>query len=254
MNEAVSSYVEHYLKTKEGLYFLLVTFVGLLLCIGVIFLFSHMVTGGRRGNRVNRFEEITDSFFELIFSGGSILFFMAAYYLINRFYFVEPWRGMWDKYKDFMLLLLIIISILFNRLLDNILIRLHCISHNDKSAIRLVSMVYMMLIFGYIKFIYENDNYDMFITYFLGLMIGRFAYFDVSWADLRDGIAGAIRNLPIMVLALAYLGGMAWYGFKTEYLIKHIGVVTNVFFIHLFMFVAIAVVFYIYRIVVSIRR
>lgn len=254
MEESVSSYITHYIKNTECLYFLALTMSVLLIMLLVLYLYSGIISGKNRIKRIAEFESLADRFFELIFSGGTILFFMAAYYLINRFFFVEPWRTYWDKYNDFLLLLLIVISILFNRLLDNVLIRLRRISHEEKAAIRLVGMVYMMLIFGYIKFIYGNDNYDMFITYFLGLMVGRFVYFDVSFSDLKTGISGAVRNFPLMIMSLGYLSVLAWYGFKTEYLIKHIGVVTNVFFIHLFMFVAIAIVFYIYRICTHIRK
>jgi len=248
MEDSISFYVGHYLKNIEGIYFLALTMAALLINLLILYLFSGIYAGKSKARRIVEFESLADRFFELIFSGGTILFFMAVYYLINRFFFVEPWRGYWDKYNDFLLLLLIVISILFNRLLDNVLIKLHSIEHEEKAAIRLAGMVYMFLIFGYIKFIYGNDNYDMFITYFLGLMVGRFVYFDVSFSDLANGIKGAVRNFPIMIMALGYLSVLAWYGFKTEYLIKHIGVVTNVFFIHVFMFVAIAIVFYIYRI------
>jgi len=258
MDDSVSTYVDHYLKQVDGLYFLLITLGVLLAIMDILYLYAGIGAGKRTGKArsyyvQSRFEALADRFFELIISGGAILFFLAVYYLINRFYDGQPLRDIWDKYRDFFLLLLIVISILLGRLIDNALIRLKYISHEEKGAVRLVSMVYMMLIFGYIKFIYENDNYDMFITYFLGLMIGRFVYFDIAWEDLKSGICGAVRNLPIMIVALGYLGALCYYGFGNGYLVKHIGVITNVFFVHVFMTVSIGIVVYSYRIIKLIR-
>ena len=179
---------------------------------------------------------------ELIFSGTSILMFMSAYYLIERFGAVDEYLIIWNKYKDFLLLLFIVISCLFNSLLDHVLIRLRHLKHEDMAPIRLLGMLYMILIFCYIKFIYGNNNYDFFISYFLGLMIGRFVYFDASFKDFIVSFINAIKNLPVMLLALSATSLMALYGFKSKYLIVHIGVTTNVFFIHLFLCLGIFVI------------
>lgn len=253
----INEYVNHYIKTKEAALFLIVTLAVLLLVLLVLFLFSKVCVGTPSKGDVSKrsaskkveahFEELAEEFYELIFAGGSILGFLAVYYLINRFYFVEPYRTFWDKYNDFLLLLLIVLSIVISRVVDGVLIRLKRIKQRDKSAIRLVSMLYMILIFCYIKFIYENNNYDSFISYFLGLMIGRFVYFDTSFKDFWSAIKDAATKLPIMILALATTAILSFYGFKTEFLIKHIGVVTNVFFIHIYMSVVIFFMFHIYH-------
>ena len=249
--ETVGDYINHYIGSRDGLLFLLVTLGGVFLIMWILYICAVVKSlkyekRYRKAVLLTELESMSQRFYELIFSGGTILFFMTVYYLINRFLMVEPVKSTWDKYKDFILLFLIIFSILICRILDSVIIRLFALSPEDKSSIRLVAMVYMLLIFCYIKFIYGNDNYDMFITYFLGLMIGRFAYFDVSYNDIRSGLKGATRNLPLMLLTLAYLGLVAFYGFRTEYLIKHIGVLTNVFIIHLYTTVAIMPIHYFY--------
>lgn len=251
---SIKEYFEHYVINADFIIFLALT-IGLLLIIvfglyGYTVLCASELNGRARRIYIRkRFDSITERFYEIIFSGGSILLFMVTYYLIDRFMFIEPYRSFWDKYSDFLLLLIIVISILVNRIIDNLLIRLGSLSHEDKASIRLVGMLYMILIFGYIKFIYENNNYDMFISYFLGLMIGRFVYFDVSITDFTTAIKQSAKNLPLMIVALAYLAVLAFYGFKTGYLIKHIGVLTNVLIIHIFMTIAIFVIYNIYCLV-----
>lgn len=271
----IQEYFEHYLKTKEGLLFALMTLAVIVFVVIVFYLIAAAGSSNRRRIREyaenaekgmpeeadmtdrdraairkaicrSRFETLTEEFYELIFAGGSILMFIAAYYLVDRFFMLEPYRGMWDKYKDYLLLLMIVLSILCSRIVDGALIRLKNVSKEDKAAIRLIAMIYMLLIFGYIKFIYENDNYDSFIEYFLGLMIGRFVYFDVSLRDFTEAVKKAFTKLPIMFVALACTGVLSLYGFTSGYLIKHIGVVTNVFFIHVFMTAAIFIVFHVY--------
>jgi len=248
----ISEYIQHYLQTKETVIFGLLTLAVIVLTTLIFGAISCIGATGEK--RTNRFENLSEEFYELIFSGGSILMFIAAYYLIDRFFMLEPYRRMWDKYKDYLLLLMIVLSIVISRIVDGALIRLRNVSKEDKAAIRLVAMAYMLLIFGYVKFIYENNNYDSFINYFLGLMIGRFVYFDVSLEDFGSAIKRAVTKLPIMLVALACTGLLSLYGFKSGYLIKHIGVITNVFFIHVYMTVAIFLVFYVYSIARAVNK
>lgn len=259
MDENIFVYIDHYLKTKESLLFLIVTAVVLGIVLTLFYIYSAIWAGNKsevnvKAYREEKFDYLCEMLYELVFSGGSILMFMAVYYLINRFFFVEPYRSFWDKYNDFLLLLLIVISIFTSRIVDNILVRLKAIDHSDKAAIRLIAMGYMILIFCYIKFIYENNNYDMFISYFLGLMIGRFVYFDASLKDFTHALGAAFKKTPIMIIALAITAVLSFYGFKTEFLIKHIGVVTNVFFIHIYLTVVIFVINIFRQIIKRARR
>lgn len=244
-------YIEHYFDKQYCL-----KFFGLALGIlFVIFVAMYLVTIARAGKRrgiVRReyirieWHVLTERYYEMIFSGTSILFFMATYYIINRFITIEPYRGYWDKYSDFILMILIIMSCLFNSFLDKVFVKFKFLTRDERSAGRLTGMVYMILIFLYIKFIYQDDNYDMFITYFLGLMVGRFAYFDSTVHDFVKAIDGVRKNLPLMLVVVFYTAIMCLYGFKTDYLLTHNGVITNIFFTHLYMCVAIFILHHIH--------
>lgn len=181
-------------------------------------------------------------FYEMVFSGASILSFLALYYLIDRFCEPGSFRDFWDKYKDFLLLLMICLSIVFNNILDRLIIPLKKLSRDEKGSVRLLGMLYVILIFMYIKFIYENDNYDGFIMYFLGLMIGRFIYFDASFRDGIKTMIGAMKNFPLLILGLAYTGFMAYTGFTSDYLLVSNGVLVSTFIAHVFMIVAIFII------------
>ena len=183
-------YVSHYFDGRKMLMFLALALAFSIICVFYILLI--VVVSARFVPREERkqfyYEKANNTiqrFYEMVFSGASILSFLAVYYLIDRFSPEGSFRDFWDKYKDMILLLMICLSIVFNNVLDRIRIPLRKLSRQERGSVRLLGMLYVILIFFYIKFIYENDNYDGFIMYFLGLMIGRFIYFDASF---REGI------------------------------------------------------------------
>ena len=246
-----SYYVEHYTKTPDCAYFFLLALGVLIVLFVGMYVYTIGKSHGLKGIERKEFVRIEwhvldERYYEMIFSGTSILFFMATYYLINRFVTVDPYRANWDKYSDFYLMILIVMSCVFNSFLDRVFVRFKFLNRDERSAGRLTGMVYMIFIFCYIKFIYQDDNYDMFITYFLGLMVGRFAYFDSTVHDFVKAIDGVKKNLPLMFFALAYTSIMCFYGFKSDYLLTHNGVITNVFITHLFMCAAIFVLHHIH--------
>lgn len=245
---SLDEYFAHYLKSADMWIFLLLSTVIIFLVFGILYAYSRMTCQRLKNVSQNplrsQLYHVTEKFSELIFSGTSILMFMTAYYLIERFVAVDSFMSVWNKYKDFLLLLFIVISCIFNTLMDHVIIRLKHLDSKDRAPIRLLGMLYMILIFCYIKFIYENNNYDFFISYFLGLMIGRFVYFDASFKGFVGTIKEAITNIPLLLFALCSTGLLSLYGFSTKYLIKHIGVLTNVFFIHLFMCVSLFILFH----------
>ena len=238
MNRSFQEYLAHYFNPSDVIIFSLIA-VGLLVAVYIIF---YVYSKGRFKNpqRVNEeFFFLSERFYELIFSGGSIIGFMAVYFYLDFFDHSGPFFVFWDKYSDYLLLLFMVISIVLNSFLDHVLIRLKRIHREEMASIRLIGMLYMILIFGYIKFIYEDKNYDMFIAYFLTLMIGRFVYFDASFKDFLSCIKLAAANIPIMIMGLTYLGIMCLYGYNTGYLLKHNGVITNIFFVHVYIIVVI---------------
>ena len=244
-------YINHYFSMPQIMYFFL-------LALGVLFilfvtLYIYTVIKGTKYHGMQRHEYIriewhvlVERYYEMVFSGTSILFFMAIYYLIDRFLTIEPYRSFWDKYDDFILLVLILFSCMFNSFLDRVFVRLKFATRDERSAGRLTGMAYMMLIFMYIKFIYQDDNYDMLITYFITLMVGRFAYFDSTIHDFVKAMQGVIKNIWLLIFTLFYLAIMCFFGYSTGYLLTHNGVITNIFITHLFMCAAIFVLFHIH--------
>ena len=239
-----SDYVEHYFQLPDFLIFLVLAMVLMSVIFFVFYLYAK-TTNKTDKKLEHEFYYLSERFYELIFSGGSIIGFMAVYYLINRFVQTGSFKVFWDNYKDYLLLLFMVISIIFNSILDHLVIRVKHLDRDAMASIRLTGMLYMIIIFCYIKFIYEDNNYDTFIAYFLTLMIGRFVYFDASFMDFLYCIKRAATNIPMMLMALGYLGIMCLYGFFTGYLLKHNGVITNIFFTHLFMIVAMFVTHFI---------
>ncbi len=239
MSMTYSEYVAHYFSMPYIFIFLIIAIACLAAIYATFFIYAKR-TKASNGAIAQEFFSLTERLYELLFSGGSIIGFMAVYYLINRFVTEGAFKTFWDSYKDYLLLVFMIISILFNSLLDHLIVRLKHLDRPEMASIRLTGMLYMIIIFCYIKFIYEDNNYDMFITYFLTLMIGRFVYFDASFKDFIANIKNAAKNIPIMFIGLGYLGLMCLYGYSNGYLLKHNGVITNIFFTHLFLFVVIA--------------
>ncbi len=239
-----SEYIQHYFTLPDCIIFLILNIAVLAVIYFIFHVYAKCKYEDPRAMQ-HEFFSLSERYYELIFSGGSIIGFMAVYYLINRFVTSGPFFRFWDSYKDYLLLVFMIISIMFNSLCDHILIRLKRLDKDEMASIRLTGMLYMIIIFCYIKFIYEDNNYDMFITYFLTLMIGRFVYFDASFKDFIHCIKQAAYNIPIMLLGLSHLGILCAYGYSTSYLLKHNGVITNIFFSHLYMIVAIFIMHFV---------
>ncbi len=244
---SAKEYILHYVEIKPMLTFFILTLLLLAACVLIIILSVSLTARSishprRKDYFYNRSSELVERFYEMIFSGASILSFLASYYLIERFVTDGPFRSFWDAHSDLLLLGMIITSCLLNTFLDTVLIPLRNINKEEKASVRMIAMLYIILIFVYIKFIYENNNYDGFITYFLGLMIGRFVYFDASFVDFIASVKRAGQNLPLLIMGLAYLGIMCFVGFGSKYLLISNGVLVSTFIAHIFMVIAILII------------
>ena len=187
----------------------------------------------RRRAAAHRGFSIIESFYELVFSSTSILLFLSLYNIVD-WHMPQVW-AVWDKYKDLILVIFLMFSVLFANILDRFLVELPHLSDEDKGALRLVSNLYIILILLYIKFIYEDANYDSMIIYFISLSLGRFIYFDFSWQDFTKTVSGVLSKLPVMLLLLAYSAFMCWYGFRVAFLLTSNGVLVSTLIAHLFM-------------------
>ncbi len=230
-------YLVHYLNPSSAILMVLTAAACILACVGLIRVFT--------GNKKPAVRQgITEQFYELIFSATMILLFVGTYFLIDFLGYGDQ-NPLWIEYSDFILLGFILGSVIMNSVLDNFLIPLKNMKPGARSTMRLLGMLYMLIVFAYIKFIYQNDNYDNIIFYFLTLVIGRFVYFDASVEGFASAISDAIRALPLLVLALACSGVIAYVGFSSGYLLIANGVVFNLFVGHLYLLLVIFVVHWI---------
>ncbi len=191
---------------------------------------------------------LIERFYELIFSATSILLFVGIYFLIDFFGIGTHSYEFWIKYNSFILLGFIFASILLNSLIDNLIIPLNHVNSGERASVRLIGMLYMLIVFAYIKFVYQDDNYDNIILYFLTLVIGRFVYFDASVESFRNAVSDAAQSLPLLVLALLCTGTMAFVGFRSDYLLRSNGVVLSLFIAHLFLLLVIFLIHHISRV------
>lgn len=244
---SLEDYLDHYLVAEDMLKFFGVALGGAAICIALVLIYTKIVcsfarTGNRKATFTTHALNAVQRFYSVIFSGASILSFLSVYYLLDRFLEVQKYREIWDNHKDGLLLLLIVISIILNNIMDRVLVPVRKVSRQERASVRIAGMLYVILIFVYIKYVYENNNYDGFIMYFLGLMIGRFVYFDASFREFFQTLGDAIKQIPIMLVGLGYTALMCYYGFSTGYLLKSNGVLVSTFFAHIFMIAAVFVI------------
>ena len=155
----------------------------------------------RRKKHQRRQYQIVESFYELVFSGTSILLFLSLYYIIDE---RLPQISMyWEKYQDVVLLVFIVLSVFLTSWLDVVLVKLTHLDPEQKASVRLISVFYIVLILLYIRFIYEDTNYDGLILYFLTLTVGRFLYFDFTVKSFLETMRGVLENLPLLVIMSA---------------------------------------------------
>lgn len=179
--------------------------------------------------------EFIESFYEMAFASTSILLLLSLYYIIGDRINLHTVSKVWNQYKDWVLIGFLLVSMLVDRIFDRVLVPLHYISAQKRGSVRLMASIYVMLILMYIRFIYEDYNYENLILYFVMLVIGRLVYFDVTWDGFRNDCLGLFRNLPVLLLMSAYSAAVVWYGFTSGFLMKANGVIVSTLIAHLFM-------------------
>lgn len=179
--------------------------------------------------------EFIESFYEMAFASTSILLLLSLYYIIGDRINLHTVSKVWNQYKDWVLIGFLLISMLVDRIFDRLLVPLRYISAQKRGSVRLMASIYVMLILMYIRFIYEDYNYENLILYFVMLVIGRLVYFDVTWEGFRNDCLGLFRNLPVLLLMSAYSAVVVWYGFTSGFLMKANGVIVSTLIAHLFM-------------------
>lgn len=238
MTLSFSQLLAHYIEMPQALVFFVLSF---LLVTGVVALLVFVAAKSRDDTEsfYHRAYRYTEEFYEITFADTAILLFISTYVLID-WYTVNPAiRGLWDNYGDFLLLAFLVCASLFNTVLDHWFVPLRHVEASMRSSMRMASMVYLTVLFIYIKYIYEDDNYDAIIIYFIGMMIGRFVYFDATFHDFVEAMKQLRYTLAFVGLALLTTAVLALYGFHTQYLLKTNSVVISLLIAHLHMDLAI---------------
>lgn len=240
-------YLAYLLKPGKLIMMLVMAAVCIAAAIGIILVAARVMSGKysqatKQTFLMDETISLIERFYELIFSSTFILMFVAIYFAIDYFGLATTDKTIWSKYNGIILLFFILGSVILNSFVDNKIIPLNHIRPGERASMRLLGMIYMLVIFAYIKFLYVDSNYDNIIMYFITLVIGRFVYFDASLESFQEAMSGVRDNLPILLLALMCTAIMAAFGFKTHYLLEQYGVVFNLFYAHIFLLIVIFIV------------
>ncbi len=194
-------------------------------------------------NRIQRF-------YEMMISGCSVLSFSCAYVILNHINTLYrsgakggptlDWiMDVWQNGRDFILLLLICLSCVINTLLDKLFIPLKRISRAEKACIRMLAMFYVIIILAGLNNVGDESEYNPVMIYYLGLMIGRFVYFDASFIDFIHALIDMFKNIYLLILGLLLTGLLCYFGFEAGYLLERNYYIVGIFYTHLFILLVI---------------
>ncbi len=265
---SVESYINPDFTTADKIGFFGVAFAALVFCVLLIIIGTKLSTLKFPGNTgkqefYERAHNRVQRFYEMIISGTSVMSFSCAYIIINHIYALNGESGegalgivtyAWGEWKDFTLLLLICLSCVLNTILDRFIIPLKRIDKGEKASIRLLAMFYVIIVLLVLNSIGDESEYNPVMMYYLGLMVGRFVYFDASFTDFLEAIKNALSNLGLLVLGLLMTGGLSRYGFSKEYLLERNYYIVGVFYTSLFMLAGVFVLHHIHILNLLIRK
>lgn len=182
---------------------------------------------------VNRPYEISQMVFEIIICNTCIIVIMYVYYwLAKNLLFLE-------KYLGIIMLVLIIIAILLNDFLDEKL-KQDMIKEEDKGNIRLISSCSIIMLFSFLKIYFKTAEYDEFLLCYIGLVLGRFIYFDSTLKEFIRCVKNLKSYFIPLIIAFLLTGIISGIGLHLEVIttnnlfislmISHFAIL---FFIHL---------------------
>lgn len=182
---------------------------------------------------VNRPYEISQMVFEIIICNTCIIVIMYVYYwLAKNLLFLE-------KYLGIIMLVLIIIAILLNDFLDEKL-KQDMIKEEDKGNIRLISSCSIIMLFSFLKIYFKTAEYDEFLLCYIGLVLGRFIYFDSTLKEFIRCVKNLKSYFIPLIIAFLLTGIISEIGLHLEVIttnnlfislmISHFAIL---FFIHL---------------------
>ncbi len=239
----------------KKLIFFLVSFLGISICTFLIILIEKLLFGvevskdADPGDRKKLFHRI-QRLYEMIISGTSVMSFSVAYVVINHINTLynagqghtegmTNFINLWTEGKDFILLLLILLSCILNTVLDSFLIPLKELDKSEKATMRMLGMFYVIIILMYLNMIGDKSQYGPVMMYYFGLMVGRFVYFDASVADFFANIKNVFLNLPYLLMCLILTILLCTLGFGAGYFIERNYYIVGIYYAHLFMLICV---------------
>ena len=236
------------------LFFFSVALLGILLCDLILWGWCVIRTDRREEAhvRTDRYRNLLCRFYELVIAATSVMSFACAYVVLNHVYslyrgdttdeLLAGFLNIWENWKDFALLLLICLSCVANTLLDKVFIPLKRIKREQIAEIRMLGMFYAIIVLLYLNVIGDSSEYSPVMMYYLGLMVGRFVYFDASLRDFLYAMKNIFFCLPMLIMGLALSGSISFLGFQAGFLLERNYYIVGVFYTHLFLLAAVFVI------------
>ncbi len=253
----IDAYINPDFSTSDKINFLIMAFGGVIICVFLIMGWIKLTTLKLEGDEkkfiyYERTHNHIQKFYEMMISATSVMSFACAYVIINHIYalIMEKYGGegydtfvkIWENGRDFILLLLICLSVVINTILDKIFIPLKKITREEKSSIRMLAMFYVIVVLIVLNQIGDESEYNPVMIYYLGLMVGRFVYFDASFKDFIEALKNAFKSFPLFLMGLILMGFMCFVGFKAGYLLERNYYIVGAFYTQLFILFAIFVI------------
>jgi hypothetical protein len=250
----------------KKLFFFLISFVAISLCIIVIALIQRLRARGRDKEELMEdfeyllFDQI-QRLFEMIIAGTSVMMFSCSYVIINHIYTLittgaastdsEALKLLvtaWSEGKDFVLLFLICLSCVINTLVDSFIIPLTRLPRNEKATMRMLGMFYVIFVLIYLDRVGDESQYGPVMMYYFGLMVGRFVYFDASFRDFLENLKNMFFNLPYLVVNLMITGLLYYFGFSMDFFLERNYYIVGIFYTQLFMLACVFLIHWCFRI------
>ena len=251
----LDAYLNPDFSNPEKILFFILSLAGIVVCnilivIGTKFVFLFSKDRKDRNKRNNKILDMVQMFYEMIISATSVMSFAFAYVILNHVYSLVVSEGIthgyygvfadtWENWKDFILLLLILLSCVLNTLLDGLIIPLKRMKKETKATIRMLAMFYAIIVLICLNFYGDESEYSPVMMYYLGLMIGRFVYFDASFGDFLAAIRNVFMKSPLLLLGFSLSGALCCIGFKADYFLERNYYIAGVFYTHLFLLAAV---------------
>ena len=255
----IEAYINPDFGWGQKLIFLLAALAGTIICVLFIIGGVKISTSSMKlKKRERKYEFYTRSFnrvqrfYEMIIAGTSVMSFSCAYVIIHHIYtliatgerttdsvFLLSLVSVWDTGRDFILLLLICLSCVLNSILDKLIIPLKKTAKEEKACVRMLAMFYVIFILMYLNYIGDESEYNPVMIYYLGLMVGRFIYFDASFKDFLHAMKNLWQNIYLLILGLTLTGILCYFGFSQGYLLERNYYIVGAFYTHLFMLAAV---------------